>query len=52
MNHSNTRNSHMVAEQEFRTTTPEPVSQTTAQWSHLAQVMVANRYPDSQPHSS
>ena len=26
MNHRNTRNSHMVAEQEFRTTTPEPAS--------------------------
>ena len=27
MNHSNTRNSHMVAEQEFSTTTPEPARQ-------------------------
>ena len=27
IHHKNTRNSHMVAEQEFRTTTPEPASQ-------------------------
>ena len=39
MNHRNTRNPHMVAEQEFRTTTPEPASQRP-------------RRRDSQPHSS
>ena len=39
MYHRNTRNPHMVAEQEFRTTTPEPASQRP-------------RRRDSQPHTS
>ena len=39
MNHRNTRNPYMVAEQEFRTTTPEPASQRP-------------RRRDSQPHIS
>ena len=41
MNHRNTRNPHMVAEREVRTTTQKPASPDNSTVEPLAQVMVA-----------